>query len=58
MIITLKENQTEKHLKRIISDNGEEFLDHKLGTWFKEKGITHELSCEQIGRLLKGQEHY
>lgn len=53
MIITLKENQTEKHLRRIISDNGEEFLDHKW-TWFEEKGITHELSCEQIARLLKG----
>ncbi|XP_017762581.1 PREDICTED: acidic leucine-rich nuclear phosphoprotein 32 family member A-like [Eufriesea mexicana] len=43
-IIKLKEYQTELRLKRIRSDNDEEYLGKELKNWFDLKGIIHELS--------------
>ena len=40
--IAVAENQVEKKLKKIRSDNGGGFIDGSLETWFKEKGIQHQ----------------
>lgn len=42
--VELVSNQTEHKLKAIRSDNGTEFVNRELQTYFQKKGIKHELT--------------
>ena len=40
--ITVNENQSGRRVKKIRSDNGGEYVDAALETWFREHGILHQ----------------
>jgi transposase InsO family protein len=45
IFINMIRTQFEKKLKVIRSDNGTEYINHDLQTYFQNEGIVHETSC-------------
>lgn len=49
------ENQIEKHMKHLRTNNGTEEINSEIENWFLIEGIIHELSCpvtpQQNGRI-------
>lgn len=43
-VINMLENQSGKRAKRVRSDNGSEYVNHELASYFSNKGIIHETS--------------
>lgn len=59
--LNLVENQFNRKVKTFQSDGGTEFLNNKVKTLFREKGIQHSVSCphtpEQNGRAERKHRH-
>jgi transposase InsO family protein len=45
---TLVENQTEKKIKILRSDNGGEYTSHEFDSYLKEHGIKHQKSAPYV----------
>jgi transposase InsO family protein len=57
-LITHLETLTESKVKFLRSDNGGEFINKELGTYLKQKGITHELSAPYMPQQNGVAEHF
>lgn len=55
---TLVETQTGKHIKRLKTDNGSEYCNHKVDDWCDTNGIFHDLSAPYTSRQAGVSERY